>query len=154
MEPSPAPKQSKRHRFLNRIQGVFQSVPHPPSAPSRSTPDLTQGNDSPSPRPPPSPDLLAIVPAQAQIRGPAGEWKVPSTSNFGPALSTATTASLAIPAASATANKPNEAWSVARSGLEATLRVLERSADAFPPLKSAIGGLVACLDIIQASHIY
>jgi hypothetical protein len=41
---------------------------------------------------------------------------------------------------------------MARSGLEATLRVLEKSADAFPPLKSAVGGLVACLDVIQASY--
>ncbi|KIM51846.1 hypothetical protein SCLCIDRAFT_12017 [Scleroderma citrinum Foug A] len=43
-----------------------------------------------------------------------------------------------------------KAGSVAWKGLETALRLLERSADAFPPLKSAIGGLVACLDLTQA----
>ncbi|KAF4613718.1 hypothetical protein D9613_007954 [Agrocybe pediades] len=33
--------------------------------------------------------------------------------------------------------------------MEAALRLLEKSADAFPPLKSAIGGLVACLDLAK-----
>jgi hypothetical protein len=32
------------------------------------------------------------------------------------------------------------------------LRLLEKSADAFPPLKSAVGGLVACLDLAQVSY--
>jgi len=32
------------------------------------------------------------------------------------------------------------------------LRLLEKSADAFPPLKSAVSGLVACLDLAQVSH--
>jgi len=41
---------------------------------------------------------------------------------------------------------------VAWHGLETALRVLEKSADAFPPLKSAVGGLVACLDVVQVSH--
>src|SRR3954465_7003348 len=39
--------------------------------------------------------------------------------------------------------------SVAWKGLETALRLLEKSADVFPPLKSAVGGLVACLDLIQ-----
>ncbi|KAB5591856.1 Vegetative incompatibility protein HET-E-1 [Ceratobasidium theobromae] len=35
--------------------------------------------------------------------------------------------------------------------LETTLRLLERSSDVFPPLKSAVAGLVGCLDLIQAA---
>ena len=44
-----------------------------------------------------------------------------------------------------------KAGSVAWKGLETALRLLEKSADAFPPLKSAVGGLVACLDLTQVN---
>jgi len=53
-----------------------------------------------------------------------------------------------------TSDKLKEAWSVTWSGLEIALRLLEKSADAFPPLKSAVGGLVACLDLAQVGHDY
>jgi hypothetical protein len=51
---------------------------------------------------------------------------------------------------SALAKAGNVAW----KGLETALRLLERSADAFPPLKSAVGGLVACLDLTQVSYYF
>jgi len=51
-----------------------------------------------------------------------------------------------------TSEKIKKAWGVTRSGLMTALRILEKSADAFPPLKSAVGGLVACLDLAQVSH--
>jgi len=66
----------------------------------------------------------------------------------GPAPSTASIAR----SAPIAVNKLSATWTVARNGLETTLRLLERSADAFPPLKSAVGGLVGCLDIIQVRH--
>jgi len=51
-----------------------------------------------------------------------------------------------------TSDKLKKAWGVTWSGLETALRLLEKSADAFPPLKSAVGGLVACLDLTQVGH--
>ena len=51
-----------------------------------------------------------------------------------------------------TSDKLKNAWSVTWSGLETALRILEKSADAFPPLKSAVGGLVACLDLAQVGY--
>jgi hypothetical protein len=45
-----------------------------------------------------------------------------------------------------------KAWGVTQSGLLTALRLLERSADAFPPLKSAVGGLIACVDLAQVSY--
>ena len=39
-------------------------------------------------------------------------------------------------------------WNV----LETALRLLEKSADALPPLKSTIGGLLACLDLAQVGY--
>ena len=50
-----------------------------------------------------------------------------------------------------TADKIKKAWGVTRSALVTALRLLEKSGDAFPPLKSAVGGLVACLDLAQVS---
>ena len=47
-----------------------------------------------------------------------------------------------------------KAGSVAWRGLETALRLLERSAGAFPPLKSAVGGLVACLDLTQVNYCF
>ena len=51
-----------------------------------------------------------------------------------------------------TSDKLKKAWGVTWSGLETALRLLEKSADAFPPLKSAVGGLVACLNLAQVSY--
>jgi len=51
-----------------------------------------------------------------------------------------------------TADKIKKAWGVTRSALVTALRFLEKSADTFPPLKSAVGGLVACLDLAQVSY--
>jgi len=51
-----------------------------------------------------------------------------------------------------TQGKYKNGLGVAWHGLETALRVLEKSADAFPPLKSAVGGLVACLDVVEVSH--
>jgi len=51
-----------------------------------------------------------------------------------------------------TSDKLKKAWGVTWIGLETALRLLAKSADAFPPLKSAVSGLVACLDLAQAGH--
>ena len=53
-----------------------------------------------------------------------------------------------------TSDKLKKAWGVTWSGLETMLRLLEKSAEAFPPLKSALGGLVACLDLAQVGYGY
>ena len=47
-----------------------------------------------------------------------------------------------------------KAGSVAWKGLETALRLLESSAGAFPPLKLAVSGLVACLDLAQVNYCF
>ena len=47
-----------------------------------------------------------------------------------------------------------KAGSVGGKGLVTALRLLEKSADAFPPLKSAVGGLLACLDLAQVGYCF
>lgn len=44
----------------------------------------------------------------------------------------------------------NGAW----KALDTALRLLAQSADACPPLKSALGGLVACVDLTQVSYSF
>ncbi|KAB5589183.1 hypothetical protein CTheo_7381 [Ceratobasidium theobromae] len=48
-------------------------------------------------------------------------------------------------------DKAKETGHTAWATLESTLQLLERSSDAFPPLKSAVAELVGCLDIIQTA---
>ena len=43
---------------------------------------------------------------------------------------------------------------MAWKGLETVLKLLEKSADGVPPLKSAIGGLVACLDLFEVGYSF
>ena len=44
---------------------------------------------------------------------------------------------------------------MAWKGLETALtRLLERSANAFPPLKAAVSGLIACLDLTQVNYYF
>ena len=47
-----------------------------------------------------------------------------------------------------------KAGGVAWKGLETALRLLERSADTFPPPKSAVGGLVACLNFKSGKLLF
>ena len=51
-----------------------------------------------------------------------------------------------------TSDKLKKAWGVTWSGLQTTLRLLEKSANAFPPLQSAVGGLVPCLDLAHVGY--
>ena len=53
-----------------------------------------------------------------------------------------------------TSDELKKAWGVTWSVLETALRLLAKSADAFPPLKSAVSGLVACLDLAQVAYGY
>ena len=53
-----------------------------------------------------------------------------------------------------TSDKLKKAWRVTWSGLQTALRLLEKSANALPPLQSAVGGLVACLDLAQVCYNY
>ena len=53
-----------------------------------------------------------------------------------------------------TSDKLKKAWDVKWSALETALRLLAKSADVFPPLKSAVCGLVACLDLAQVGYGY
>ncbi|KAG8795045.1 hypothetical protein FRC12_018596 [Ceratobasidium sp. 428] len=54
-----------------------------------------------------------------------------------------------VPSRETNTSKLHTAW----SGLRSLLNVLDKSADAFEPLKSAVGGLVACLEIYEGQVV-
>ncbi|KAB5592222.1 Vegetative incompatibility protein HET-E-1 [Ceratobasidium theobromae] len=49
---------------------------------------------------------------------------------------------------------PPKAVKTVWSTLETALRLLERSSDAFPPLKSAVAGVVGCIDLVQVCILH
>jgi hypothetical protein len=97
---------------------------------------------------------LYLIPNQSTIQPPPPQGLATSGQSTMPSMPSPGPAPTAPPASSApiAVNKLSEAWTVARNGLETTLRLLEKSVDACPPLKSAVGGLVGCLDIIQVRY--
>jgi len=151
MTPPPPPKKSKVERIIkgvrsgvDRLQAVIL-----PGSPERSTPSRTSGpiGNANSPALYPIPNRLTTQPPPLEGLPKTGQITEPQHSSAGAAP---TPASLASPAP-ISVNKPSEAWTVTRSGLETTVRLLERSMDVFPPLKSALGGLVGCLDLIHVN---
>lgn len=64
--------------------------------------------------------------------------------------STTVNSALASPGSTAAA-RLREAGDTAWCGLATALRMLEQSADGFPPLKSAVDRFIACLDVVQVS---
>ncbi|KAG6827218.1 hypothetical protein H0H87_005285 [Tephrocybe sp. NHM501043] len=54
-----------------------------------------------------------------------------------------------VPAAAT--SKENDSWEMAKSALDTILNLLLQSSDAFPPLKSAIGGLVGVINLFKSA---
>ena len=46
-------------------------------------------------------------------------------------------------------SKIKGAFGLAWDGLDTALRLLKESSDAFPPLKSAVGGVISLIDLVQ-----
>jgi len=130
--PPPNRPERKRDRAKRILRNIFDR-------PSRSRAESPGDTRTSSPQP-------ASVPVEA----------TPDTRPSSPHLPTAGRPSYAEtrPSGASSTDVANKIKAIARvagSGLETTVRLLEKSADACPPLKSAVGGLVACLDLAQVS---
>ncbi|KAF8684577.1 WD40 repeat-like protein [Rhizoctonia solani] len=104
--------------------------------PPRITSRLFSLSRSPTPTPraiPPSPE-----PQQEAPNSAAGS--VNKTSILGAGAN---------PIPDSSSNKPPNP---ALSGLVSSLRILETSAESFPPLKLAVGALIGCLDVVQRAE--
>lgn len=160
MDSPPPAQESKRRRARDVVQRgflqvkeVFRSSPKSrPASPSGSSIAPLAAIQSPSPAPSGSLNRLATQPSspQGQVESTAGQIAARSTLGATVALPIITTGSVASPQPTLLA-RSKDANSVAWNGLEMALRVLEKSANAFPSLKSAVGGLIACLDIVRVS---
>lgn len=133
-------------RGFDRIKRAIQ----PSSSQSSPNPGSTAALSTIANLVPPAPFTIlgqstATQPAPSHGSGVAGQQLTgPSTLVAGPAIAAVTTAPAGL--RPTTTNLQG-----GRSVLETTLRMLEQSANAFPPLKSAVANLVGCLDIVQVS---
>lgn len=155
---SPLPlKGSKRQRFSKALRhglDLFQDVRQSSSSQS----SLPSGDAA-------TPPTDAMLPSYAQSTsprsttqlGPSQELDIPGQPS---ATSLRSPSAIPTPKASPPAASPRPmaantlkgAGNLRLTGLETALCVLEKSTDAFPPLKGAVGGLIACLDIVQVMH--
>lgn len=139
------PKGSKRERFAKTLLHGFGRVQDAVLPLSRPAPQASK--DVPSPSVTSSAHPSASQPITSQSLGTHGQPAGALTLTPGPIP-----APVNIKSPECAIDKLQEVGSAAWTGLETALRVLEGSADVFPPLKSAICGLVDCLDIIQVSQ--
>lgn len=155
MSSLPPASGSKRRRVhdavqqsVRRVRRTFRpspSPPHPPSGPGSSS---ASSNRSPSPPPSECSTLTTTPCAQngaQDMRGSIAGRLTPSGSRISGPINSTNTTSPRPSKVSKLKGVGISAW----DGLKMTLRALERSADEFPPLRSAIDGLVACLDVVQ-----
>ena len=144
----PERKRDRAKRILknifNRSSSRSRASPHPGVVSQAASPADTRTS---SPQPAsvpvePTADARPSSPHLPTVGGPSHAETRPSS-----------TTSASVPGASSAsvADKIKAIARVAGSGLETTVRLLDKSADACPPLKSAVGGLVACLDLAQVS---
>ena len=137
--------QKSLRRGLNRVRDVIlpNSHPHSPALPESST-----ANDDRS---------HSILSTPHPSSGTDSAYKVSQT----PGVEANRSQDTIFPTSRTssqqfshpeTSHKIEKAWGVTRSALMTALRLLEKSAGACPPLKSAVGGLVACLDLTQVRH--
>lgn len=163
MASHPPPKHSKRERIREALRDgthwlehAFQSSssrlsslrfaastqPSDPARPSSPTPSATSSKTA----------TTAIQPTLHPASRATGKADDPSAVSADLASVGSQTQPTAEPERS-TGDKLKEAGSLAWSGLEMALRVLEKTSDGFPPLKAAVSGFLACLDIVQVGHV-
>ena len=178
MESSPASKASRIKRFGRSMKNhvreardaiLSTSQVSSPRSYSPSTAERSQQPASVSSSAPPGPSNVTSAPSSHHIVGAPPDTStsnhlpntadesqrppgVPSSTFPSSTSEPSSQPAISAPPDNGASGKYKEGFSVAWHGLETVLRVLEKSADAFPPLKSAVGGLVACLDVVQVSH--
>ena len=134
-------RQTMESNFLRAKDAVKRRLnPHPrPERPEQST---TLGSRSPSQ------SLFSHSTPQSATQPPILELDRPSpTSALIPVTQDYDTNTTAEPVTESTT-----ARNTVSSRLTRSLHALERGVELFPPLKSAIGGLIGCLDIVQVGN--
>ena len=143
MASHPPPKKSRIHRLGKAAQRIFNRVrdailpnsrPDSYALPGTSTPDIPNESDLKAP--------------EAKGAGYVNDLHTSTNTETLITISPPSQQPSPYPEPN-TSDKLKKVWDVTWSGLDTALRLLEKSADAFPPLKSAVGGLVACLDLAQ-----
>ena len=107
-------------------------------------------NASPTPSRPPSPThQSASAVTQKGANAPSSAHAVPSTSQVTSSSTSGNRLNLAPPN---TGSKVKEVAGVAWEGIKTSLVLLNESSGCLPPLKAAVGGLVALIDAVEVSE--
>lgn len=158
MPPGSSPSEGFREslkRRARRVKGLLRPEtqspisrtpsPQPPTQ-HQSSSGATPSQPTPTHQPPPQPSVQIQQPALLPQPLPSAGGST-LTANLLVASSvqpanTESTLTLAAKKAGA------DAW----TGLKATLRLVEKSSDVFPPLKSAVAGFLGVVDIFEVSN--
>lgn len=158
MASTPPPKNSKRQHLGKAVRRTYDRLKDAIKPSSRLSSQNPGSTAAPSTGAMPSSSALPAISTQSTatqhvlLQGAGTTNHIqsagPSATGVGSTLTATQTAPVSTP-------KPTTADKLrigASTGLEAALRVLEKSAETFPPLKSAVGQFLSCLDIIKASY--
>lgn len=143
MASHPPPNDSKRDRARETVRSGMRWVKQalqPPSSPR------IVSRRSPSPAPPRDPSqIVTSRPISRPVLDVTGHVAQPSTEGNATILAGTYVSSPKSGACDQLKETRQAAW----SRLEMALQALEKGSRAFPPLKSAVSELLACLDIIK-----
>jgi hypothetical protein len=139
------------------IKGVFKPRPLPQSSGANLTSTQTlhittqvaPPSIDPSPHTVPLPTVSAAPQDDSNTSHMPSEQPVPVTNITSHSRANVPPSSKPLPSPTSTFETAKDIGSVAWAGLGTALRVLKESSDAFPPLKSAVSGFLACLDVLQ-----
>ena len=158
--PSGFPTSGRVRRFFKRVaysvkRALRPGVPAPVPEPSRPPP-LVLSDDSPSPLAGPSEPVTPLPqhPLPQSRQSGTLPQSLPNASESAPTILNVATDSTQVasaePRLAMTSQKAGEeAW----AGLGTTLRLLERSPDIFPAIKSAVAEFLGVVGIFEASGL-
>jgi hypothetical protein len=155
MASRPPPDDPEQHRASKKPRSTYNRLRHTSSRASSQHPRNSRassaGVQSRAPSPAPSGTLSQTAGAQSipcQTPNPVRPSAGPSTPGANPVGETANVTPATNPKPN-TLGKAKKAGKAAWTGLEGALNALHITSKVFPPLQSAVGEVIACLDIVQ-----
>jgi hypothetical protein len=158
MASPPPPDDPGQHRARKKPRITYNRLIHTPSRAGAQPPSSSRvssvGIQSRAPSPAPDGTVNPTATTQSipgQTPTPAGPSAGPSTHGANPAGG-ATNVTPATNLKPTTLGKAKKAGKAALTSLEGALNALHITSKVFPPLQSAVGEVIGCLDIIQVEQ--
>jgi hypothetical protein len=158
MASRPPPDGPEQHRAPKKPRSSYKWLIHTPCRAGTQPPSSSSGSSvgvqsrAPSPSPSGTPNQTAAAQSiPCQTPNPAGPSAGPSRAGANPAGGATNVTSATNPKPT-TLGKAKKAGKAAWTGLEGALNALHITSKVFPPLQSAIGEVIGCLDIVQVGY--